>query len=445
MNCPKCGNLITQNMKFCKTCGTPVAIQQQTQTQVNVQPKQPVQQKSAKAPKTSKKKSGGKNNLALKVIAIILVIAVLASGGLLLADNLMYKNEIKADEYITDFPVLKQKTDFLVYNAEKFPSTNYKIKVERLLNGGILKSEALRKTEIVVDDVSTTPVYNLNFKEDGSYRITLEDISVTRTQPVTTTTSTTTSTTTTTTVPSTYSTVITEEDSSTETETQQSDTTTTQSSTTTTTTTQPTETTTTMPTSEETKEQTKQNDVIIIIIDVEVENDSEEAVDKVDVNSKEGDGPIELPTVASAPVDSIEFNGHYYKMFDSSMTWQEAKAECESLGGHLVTVTSQEEQDFIQTLIENGEKNQYWLGLDTETGWVTGEELLYTNWDAIEPNHCSRSDGQVERFVHIFRIANPRISSSVAYAWNDMYNDNTYPREESNFSLQTVGFICEWE
>ena len=254
MNCTKCGNLMKPDMKFCAKCGTPAAPQQPAQPQNNVQPKppvsnqQPVQnqpQKPADAQpmkKAKKDKKGGKN-IALKIIAIILVIAVLASGGLLLADNIMYKNEIKADEYITDFPVLKQKTDFLVYNAEKFPSSNYRIKVERLLNGGILKSEALRKAETIIDEKSTDAVYSIDFKEDGNYRIILEDISAIRTQPATSTTQ-----------------------------------------------------------QEATTKKTETAETIVI--DVKVDNDDESAIDKVDINSKPGDKPIELPSENSKPSGS---------------------------------------------------------------------------------------------------------------------------------------------
>ena len=37
------------------------------------------------------------------------------------------------------------------------------------------------------------------------------------------------------------------------------------------------------------------------------------------------------------------------------------------------------------------------------------------------------------------------VSYTHLFAWNDMYYDNTYPGEEDNFSLQTVGYVCEWE
>ena len=43
-------------------------------------------------------------------------------------------------------------------------------------------------------------------------------------------------------------------------------------------------------------------------------------------------------------------NDHRYQVFDTSMRWTEAEEYCESLGGHLVTITSEEEQKFIECL-----------------------------------------------------------------------------------------------
>ena len=40
-------------------------------------------------------------------------------------------------------------------------------------------------------------------------------------------------------------------------------------------------------------------------------------------------------------------NGHRYVLINKEMTWREAKAYAERLGGYLATITSQEEQDWI--------------------------------------------------------------------------------------------------
>ena len=154
--CPVCSSELTPEAVNCPICGAAVTAQS-TQPPVNTQP-----------PKKAKKK---KKNLGIKITAAVLAVVILAVSGLFIADNIMYKNEIEAEEYITDFPVLKTETDFVVFDEEDFPSTDYSIKVERVLYGGILKSELFKQTKIIIDD--TSRIYNTDdyFPEDIVKRI----------------------------------------------------------------------------------------------------------------------------------------------------------------------------------------------------------------------------------------------------------------------------------
>lgn len=66
-------------------------------------------------------------------------------------------------------------------------------------------------------------------------------------------------------------------------------------------------------------------------------------------------------------------NGHRYQLFDTSMNWHEAEAYCESLGGHLVTINSDEEQQFINNnILSIGTKNTYYIGMYRIIPIVTG-------------------------------------------------------------------------
>ena len=140
------------------------------------------------------------------------------------------------------------------------------------------------------------------------------------------------------------------------------------------------------------------------------------------------------------------YNKHTYRIYDTNMTWTQAQEFCEKEGGNLVSITSQGEQDFVAGLIQDaGQMNQYWIGANKESGtfaWSDGEAWDYTNWDANEPN-ASGAGSSTEGYVHLYRKANPNVSGSKAFKWNDMFVNNQFEGEENFFGLHHVGFICE--
>jgi Ca2+-binding RTX toxin-like protein len=74
--------------------------------------------------------------------------------------------------------------------------------------------------------------------------------------------------------------------------------------------------------------------------------------------------------------------GSQYEVVEGSFTWDEAKADAEARGGHLVTITSKEENDLVVAL--KGQRYA-WIGAsDTKQEgvweWVTGEAFSYNNW-----------------------------------------------------------------
>ncbi len=76
--------------------------------------------------------------------------------------------------------------------------------------------------------------------------------------------------------------------------------------------------------------------------------------------------------------------------------WMDAKADAESRGGHLATITSASEKETISDSI-GGINELMWIGAtdeDTEGSWkwVTGETWDYTDWAAGEPNNAGNED-----------------------------------------------------
>ncbi len=78
---------------------------------------------------------------------------------------------------------------------------------------------------------------------------------------------------------------------------------------------------------------------------------------------------------------AAEFRGRRYLFIPKFMRWGDARKFCEELGGHLVTITSAEENDFVTSLFRGA--CWFWMGLVVgEKGpeWVTGEPFAYKNF-----------------------------------------------------------------
>lgn len=135
---------------------------------------------------------------------------------------------------------------------------------------------------------------------------------------------------------------------------------------------------------------------------------------------------------AKVPADAVELNGHYYYLYDlgAGTTWQDAEEYCESLGGYLATVTSQEENDFLYSALRNNFNHESaYIGLSEQDeedtcSWINGEKTAYTNWNPAEPNN---DDEDYAMFYYKYPDG----------TWND-----------GDFGGLTVNggtaFICEW-
>ncbi len=126
-------------------------------------------------------------------------------------------------------------------------------------------------------------------------------------------------------------------------------------------------------------------------------------------------------------------DGHRYQVFDLGETsWQAAKAYCEAQGGHLATITSQSENDYILGFLKIINCGSAYFGLsdsgtEGDWRWVTGERYLYSNWASGEPDN---GNGGENYGMFYSGYENGK--------WND-----------GDFGVNTPGnataFICEWD
>ena len=125
----------------------------------------------------------------------------------------------------------------------------------------------------------------------------------------------------------------------------------------------------------------------------------------------------------SFPEGAIQFNGHTYYRYTTEMTWRNARTYCESNFGHLVTITSDEEQAFLQSNFTGA----FWIGVTYEAveeqrKWITGETLNYSRFSG-DPNNFARA-------------------GVCAVMRNDRWNNGSW-----DFADNTVvqAFVCEWD
>lgn len=150
------------------------------------------------------------------------------------------------------------------------------------------------------------------------------------------------------------------------------------------------------------------------------------------------ENPSNQSDKSNIPLDAVEFNGHYYYLFDvagqsasENNTWDNAREYCESIGGYMATITSREENDFLYNyMCQCGYDSAYfgliYTGAENKWSWCNGEAISYTNWAPGEPNN----DGNGEKYGMFYW-------KYTDGAWND--------GDFGNLTDQGgTAFLCEW-
>jgi len=110
-----------------------------------------------------------------------------------------------------------------------------------------------------------------------------------------------------------------------------------------------------------------------------------------------------------------QFDRHCYLVVLTGATWANAEADCKTKGGHLASVHSVEENDFIHLLYSS---NWLWLGATDAVKegtwvWTDGTALDYTKWTSGEPDGSYNCLGLNSNGLW---YDNPACTSSVPYA-----------------------------
>lgn len=126
---------------------------------------------------------------------------------------------------------------------------------------------------------------------------------------------------------------------------------------------------------------------------------------------------------------SFDYNGHHYEVYSNTVDWQTAKRFCEQKGGHLITITSTNENNAVKNNVKGLTNERYWLGLtdislESKWEWVTNEKTSFTDWAEGEPTN---EDG-IADYVELNTVTNH---------WYDCMGFLS-----ANLN---IGFICEYD
>lgn len=144
---------------------------------------------------------------------------------------------------------------------------------------------------------------------------------------------------------------------------------------------------------------------------------------------------------------------HRYEIVVADVTWWEAYQSCLEQGGHLATITSQEEYDRIAALadqtVANGQEHltYLWIGgklysdndLWGYRSWITGEDWTFECWYPGEPSYLD-NDSTLEEYLCLWHAKYQ--GEEIGWTFNDQRNDiiAVLPNAAGK-----VGYICEYD
>ena len=140
---------------------------------------------------------------------------------------------------------------------------------------------------------------------------------------------------------------------------------------------------------------------------------------------------IQAAVTTISPVFQDPVTSRQYQLL-SNANWTDSQAAAQSLGGNLVTISTQEQQNFVFGLFGGygGVQRILWTGLydasqdsggGTHTSnfhWVSGAPVTYTNWAAGQPDNTGSAEFWVAMYYPNFN--NPG-------SWNDWTNRTSDP------------------
>lgn len=121
-----------------------------------------------------------------------------------------------------------------------------------------------------------------------------------------------------------------------------------------------------------------------------------------------------------------------YQTMVSNCTWQQADFVAREFGGHLVTISNEEEFQQVIALAESAGASYVWLGAYRNPAndwvWVTGEAFSYAPWQSGEPSG-KNANGETENYLLLCKVTD---NGTTSWVYNDVINN---PQSTTSQSL----------
>lgn len=134
-------------------------------------------------------------------------------------------------------------------------------------------------------------------------------------------------------------------------------------------------------------------------------------------------GACKASAATTIPSGAKEYEGHMYYVYvlsDEYITQAMAEDKCQSVGGHLVSITSAGEQDFVTQLVKSrSDFTEAIIGgtYDKSVKWTTGEKMSFV---------AGSSEVPTQNY--------PALIMQKSGCWNNIYYTST-----------RGAYVCEWD
>ena len=153
-------------------------------------------------------------------------------------------------------------------------------------------------------------------------------------------------------------------------------------------------------------------------------------------------GAVMQDSFTPKQVRTVTPHSSRYEILGGDISWTEANRLAIERGGHLATITSQQEMDTITGMAAGTGYKYLWIGGYTSVRdgaafghWTTGEPFDFTAWYPGEPSRTDKNDGIAEAYLMLWYVDD-------YWSWNDQRDD---PAADYAYFHGKTGYVIEYE